>query len=569
MGWRSIVLVAVLIETGCGSSKPKPGASCLVNTDCTNPLACTFGRCHEACRESRDCPAGARCVTGLNNTNVCQLAEEASCLYSSSCPTPLFCAVDRQCHNQCLSAVRDCLVKNQTCVQGACVDPNDLDPATGLLKPAPDGGVPFDAAAEGADTGAAADVPADRSEPDRSADAPPQTERPKTGAVCTINGDCPNPLSCTFGRCHESCVASRDCPTGSRCLRTPNGGVCQLPDQKGCLSSACPAPLACAPDGQCRNQCQSGVDCFATQTCVENACAEPEEVDSTTGKLKRMSSIQPGTMPGRIYYSRGFRTGSAVMDGEIWVLKGDGSDTMITQGERPALSPDGQFIAFERSGPNGSSMLGRGDVWVRELASGMETKVFTNNDAVGCAVFAGPRVLFDYVCGLNIANRDGTGLAMFPSWGDCYTDCPAVSPDGSRVAVHSDHSGIGVESFDGTNQKWVVPAVGGPYHWPQWSADSMWLSYLDDGSGIPGGRNVHKIRADGSGKVQLSFGPPGVPGAMTGAAAWTSDGNWVLVAGNPEGTNSIYAVKTDGSGAMLRLPVSAGPPVEYVGAYAP
>ena len=57
--------VATLLAAalGCSNRKtPLPGKSCYLNSDCDDPLSCTFNKCHEACRENGDCPNGGLCV---------------------------------------------------------------------------------------------------------------------------------------------------------------------------------------------------------------------------------------------------------------------------------------------------------------------------------------------------------------------------------------------------------------------------------------------------------------------------------------------------------------------------
>jgi hypothetical protein len=50
-----------------------PGATCLVSSDCLDPLVCALGTCHSACLEDRDCPAFQRCVSA-GAGRVCQLS---------------------------------------------------------------------------------------------------------------------------------------------------------------------------------------------------------------------------------------------------------------------------------------------------------------------------------------------------------------------------------------------------------------------------------------------------------------------------------------------------------------
>jgi hypothetical protein len=68
---------------------------------------------------------------------VCQLMIEAVCHYNSDCKSPLVCAADFQCRNECLTD-RDCMT-GQKCVAGTCAEPSEINP-DGTLKGAPDAG---------------------------------------------------------------------------------------------------------------------------------------------------------------------------------------------------------------------------------------------------------------------------------------------------------------------------------------------------------------------------------------------------------------------------------------------
>jgi len=146
------VVLLVTLGFGCGSSdKPPPGKTCSLNTDCNNPLSCSFGKCHETCRESRDCQPGQRCIRGPAG-NVCQLEEEKRCPPGTACQAPLICAVDLQCHNSC-TTMAECTL-GQVCAGGACAEMTEVGP-DGKLKPPADGG------AGGADAGGGTDAGVD------------------------------------------------------------------------------------------------------------------------------------------------------------------------------------------------------------------------------------------------------------------------------------------------------------------------------------------------------------------------------------------------------------------------
>lgn len=134
---------------GCGSDKKPAPNACTVNSDCNDPLVCTFGKCQAACREARDCMVGQQCVKGMGAFNVCLLANIEKCTYNSDCPAPLICARDFKCRNQCQTD-RDCATASQKCLQPdlVCAEPDAIDPATGTLRTT-DAGVPGGPLADG------------------------------------------------------------------------------------------------------------------------------------------------------------------------------------------------------------------------------------------------------------------------------------------------------------------------------------------------------------------------------------------------------------------------------------
>ncbi len=165
-----LAVLLVVGAIGCGGgARPLPGAMCEMNTDCNNPLSCSYGRCHVACDEARDCDPGQLCA-GPPGAGVCLLPEE-ECGLNSDCPGELFCAIDLKCRTQCQNE-RDCTTLTQKCVPSVsdanvkvCAEPTELEDE--MLTPAPDAGASPDA---GSSTDAAADA-GDASGSDAGADA--------------------------------------------------------------------------------------------------------------------------------------------------------------------------------------------------------------------------------------------------------------------------------------------------------------------------------------------------------------------------------------------------------------
>ena len=130
-----LVLAAAGSLSSCGSAaKPAPGMGCALNSDCATGLTCTFGLCHSACVVNGDCPTGQLCVKSgavgeAGTINVCQLPKELTCVYNSDCKSPLVCARDEACRNECQSDV-DCVSPQVCTTSKVCALTSQLVPGT-------------------------------------------------------------------------------------------------------------------------------------------------------------------------------------------------------------------------------------------------------------------------------------------------------------------------------------------------------------------------------------------------------------------------------------------------------
>lgn len=156
IGLAALLSVAVVLG-GCQESA-RIGASCERAADCAAPLVCSLGRCHEQCREARDCPVGARCVAAPGG-GVCSLDSENHC-DTHVCPAPLVCVTD-ECRSTCSSSTE--------CVTGPCSSATCMEPESGY-----DGGVGADSAA--ADASSSPDALDAEGALDASRDAWPGTD---------------------------------------------------------------------------------------------------------------------------------------------------------------------------------------------------------------------------------------------------------------------------------------------------------------------------------------------------------------------------------------------------------
>ncbi len=310
----------------------------------------------------------------------------------------------------------------------------------------------------------------------------------------------------------------------------------------------------------------AGFDAGVDAGCVYGADGGPIIPDGG------LTCVSTGTLPWNLYFARAGVDGGP---GAIWVRLPDGSAREVVDGARPTVSPDGRLLAFLRDSTtgNGSAEGSRGDVWVLDLTNGAQRKLFTNTDFVVSGSFTpdSGTFVFDYLCGLNQVPTSGaSGATGFPTWGGCYTDMPAVSPDGRQVAVRNLFSGLGIEDFDGQNQRFIWPVSSGHISSsPQWSHAMDWISYIDGPLDDLQGQ-ARKLRPDGGGDRPLSNTDVcGAPLTAVGPAVFTPDDGWVVVAGTGSGISALWALAADGSGETMRLCVPAGPPVIFSGGAGP
>jgi hypothetical protein len=226
------------LAAGCSDSSKKVdlGGGCLLNSDCNSPLSCTFGKCHTACVETRDCPLGQACVQTPGG-GVCQFPADSDCQSSGGvCPAGQVCATDQRCRKICQTAA-DCLAGQACSTSGACADSQDLD-GTGQIV---ESGV---------------------------------------GVACVTSANCNSSLTCAMNRCHYLCQGTNLCPSGQSCVNTGSGPVCQLPVEALCDGSVpCPGGLVCAVDYRCRAGCGSDSDCTPGQKCAGGVCADSSDLN--------------------------------------------------------------------------------------------------------------------------------------------------------------------------------------------------------------------------------------------------------------------------------------------------
>ena len=274
-------------------------------------------------------------------------------------------------------------------------------------------------------------------------------------------------------------------------------------------------------------------------------------------------SQRPAITIDTIAYSRFI---SATSGHEARFVNIDGSnDVSITIGWRPRISPDNNFIAFHHDGTYPS---GLGDnIYVKDLATQTITRVTNNSDYIVSSNWStdSQHIFFDDSCTIYRINPDGSNAINLTNNHNCYDDAPSVNPASGRIAFHNQFSGLYTMNTDGSNIQHIANTQANDWL-ALWSWDGQWLSFLR-------GANYYKIRPDGSGLTQLTFSNAVItgindynPAVPWSGAPWSSDDSSVIAPRTVNGIQGIYAIATDGSGAMtLILPSEAGTWVDSVG----
>jgi hypothetical protein len=156
---------------------------------------------------------------------------------------------------------------------------------------------------------------------------------------------------------------------------------------------------------------------------------------------------------GIIFYGRSNSSG-----GSIWAINLDGSsETYITTGARPRASRDGRYLAFSR-GTN-IFRLGGNEIWVRDLQTAAEWKLFTNLTQIfgyDWDLSNPPNLILDSGCNFMSVSLSN-GASVFQVSHDCNDNAPAINSLDGRVAFQNPNP---QNTFD-TPGIFIGPANGG------------------------------------------------------------------------------------------------------------
>jgi len=223
----------------------------------------------------------------------------------------------------------------------------------------------------------------------------------------------------------------------------------------------------------------------------------------------------------------------------IYVANADGSGiTRLTTGGRPAWSPNGQRIAFQRDG----------SVYVTSATDSSD--VFLAIGTFPAWSPDGRRIAFTDSAGISVMNADGSGLTRLIShhfrsdtyapW-DMGVGKPAWSPDGTLIAFEYFGDGdtqpaqVFVMGSDGSNPH-TITASPQNYHYaesdPAWSPDGTKIALWSYGYGLA------TVTATGGVPTTIYMNFPSV--AYGTKPTWSSDGRSVAFTVRSNGGAAIW-----------------------------
>lgn len=288
----------------------------------------------------------------------------------------------------------------------------------------------------------------------------------------------------------------------------------------------------------------------------------------------------------------------------IYLMSSDGSNVRQLTDEpqgalQPTFAPDGQQIAYVAVRNAGRALV------ELTLVDATTRVLFTTPPSIAHPAYApnGQQIAFsavESVAGggreIYLANRDRSGVLINLTNSPGDDDAPSFSPDGARIAFHSNRDGyaaVYVMAASGAAQTPLTAAEYAAQH-PSWAADGRQLVFSGTISGRP-----QIYLTDDAGNVPVRLGtatadavtpafPPPPPltagdqlliatGAVGGnrniqlvspgglgrttltadllfdniTPAWSPDGQRIAFASDRGGNYDIYVIGSDGSGLTL------------------
>ena len=291
------------------------------------------------------------------------------------------------------------------------------------------------------------------------------------------------------------------------------------------------------------------LNCFVSGT---NPLAVSVVANQTLEITFNVSCIAPGGE--QLAFNTG-RDGNV----EIYLMNSDGTGLVNltkhpARDANPAWSPDGSKVAFttDRDGNSEVYIMNANGTGLRNLTRSPRHEYMPSWSPDGSKIAFVSEVGLPFFIEITIMNVDGSYSVNISNDPD-FVGRPAWSPDGSKIAFGSDRdfesSGFIEQAFEifvlnanGTNAVNITNTDTAEDDFPAWSPNGSRIAFH---SNRTGNWDIFLANPDGSAVVNLTAhsGENFLP-------AWSRDGSRIAFQTNRDGNAEVYVMNADGSAAV-------------------